>query len=314
MRATIKLLSLLIGTVLVLLALGLWPFHAPANEVSWTTYTPGLYFGDYGTVISAAPFGMATKGHDGCSVEIWLKPRHANDSGTLLAFYDPESPQHFNMLEYGHSLILRREDSSSPIVHKAAKFTIPNVFPNGRLIFLNVTAGPAGTAVYVNGLLAAKSSTFFISPKEFTGKLVVANSPVRNDSWTGLLRGLALFNTELSAAEVRHHYGAWVQNGRPDTNPGEEPIAVYRFREAGGRIAHSAVMPAIDLRVPEHYTVLRQVFLESPGKEFRRTHDYWLRVGKNVIGFVPLGFFCFAYLAARQIKRALYGQFSWERS
>jgi VanZ family protein len=283
----------------VTLALGLWPFHAPKNQVSWVK-PAGLYLGDYGTAVSSNQFPAARDGN-GCSLEIWLEPRRIDDSNTLLAFYNPENPRRLDLREYGHSLVLTINDEN---LETSIWFFVRNVFSKNRPTFLTITASMTGTAVYVDGLLAASSSKVLISQKEFSGTLVVANSPIRNDSWSGLLRGLAIYNSELKPVEVRRHHRSWTQSGQPKITPTEKSVALYLFNENRGYIAHSVVKPEIDLSIPQHYLVLHQAFLEPPWKEFRRTFNYFLRSAKNVIGFVPLGFFSFAYFVARQNKRA----------
>jgi hypothetical protein len=41
--------------LLGILVAGLWPFHAPKNEVSWLNHGSGLFFGKYGSIVSAGP-------------------------------------------------------------------------------------------------------------------------------------------------------------------------------------------------------------------------------------------------------------------
>src|SRR5580693_2189540 len=93
-RLTSQLL-LRIVCVLVLcgvLVAGLWPFHAPKNEVSWLRSGNGLLFGDHGSIVSADAFrANESKGEAPCSLEIWLQPVQVSYSGTILAFYSPGS-------------------------------------------------------------------------------------------------------------------------------------------------------------------------------------------------------------------------------
>ena len=60
-QATI--LKLLCAFVLCgILVAGLWPFHAPKNEVSWLSNRKGLLFGDYGSIVGAGPFRASEPG------------------------------------------------------------------------------------------------------------------------------------------------------------------------------------------------------------------------------------------------------------
>ena len=85
--------SVCIAILLVILTLGLWPFHAPRNAVSWLQDRNGLRFGDYGTVMSSGAFHQTASPNDAaCSIEIWMESARAFWGGTILAFYDPPDP------------------------------------------------------------------------------------------------------------------------------------------------------------------------------------------------------------------------------
>jgi hypothetical protein len=45
--------ALVLGVILVA---GLWPFHAPRNDVSWLGEGTGVLFGKHGSIVSASPF------------------------------------------------------------------------------------------------------------------------------------------------------------------------------------------------------------------------------------------------------------------
>src|ERR1700752_2922077 len=67
----------------LILALGLWPFHRPKNEVAWLRNESGLRFGGYGTILSSGKFQMArSQDKASCSLEIWLQPGLTSDSNT----------------------------------------------------------------------------------------------------------------------------------------------------------------------------------------------------------------------------------------
>src|SRR5579863_9910924 len=73
-----------------ILVAGLWPFHAPKNEVDWLRNGKnGILFGDYGSLLSAGAF-KANNSNEGACLEIWLEPNVIDDSGTILSFYAPE--------------------------------------------------------------------------------------------------------------------------------------------------------------------------------------------------------------------------------
>ena len=64
---------------------------------------------------------------------------------------------------------------------------------------------------------------------------------------------------------------------------------LYLFDEHQGRIVHNNAGAGADLQIPQKYSVLDQLFLETPWSEFRRTCGFWEAVVKNIVGFGPSG-------------------------
>lgn len=91
--------------------------------------------------------------------------------------------------------------------------------------------------------------------------------------------------------------------GQPALAANENCIALYLFDERSGRVVHNRVNSETDLHIPEKYAVLDQLLLEPFWKEFNSSWGYWTGALKNVVGFVPLGFFFYAYLSY-SIRRA----------
>ena len=88
-----------IAVLCIILTLGLSPFHAPNNDVTWLRERNGLRFGRYGTVIGSGVFDMPHS-HGGeltGSLEIWLLPVNVPDSSTFLAFSTPGDPFRFSL-------------------------------------------------------------------------------------------------------------------------------------------------------------------------------------------------------------------------
>jgi hypothetical protein len=169
-------------------------------------------------------------------------------------------------------------------------------------VFVTIASGPQRTAAWVNGSLVQSTSHF---PLRLTGSLIVANSPVRDDSWRGDLRGLAIYNSELTQGQIVSHYKTWTTMGRPQVTENDRTVALYLCDEGGGRIVHDGAGSGIDLSIPPHYMVLNEKLLEPFWKEFSWAPAYWTAVLVNVAGFVPLGFFFCAYFeSTRQMKQA----------
>jgi len=171
-------------------------------------------------------------------------------------------------------------------------------------MFITVTSGGGHTLVYIDGALASRAAHFPLSAKDFAGKLVVANSPLTHDSWAGLLRGLALYNQELTPAQVFHHYQTWTKMRRPDITENERAVALYLFDEGTGSVIRNHVPGGIDLFIPKRYMIVRQTLLEPFWKQFSPSWGYLKEGLINITGFIPLGLFFCAYLSSTgRIKR-----------
>jgi hypothetical protein len=302
-----KVLELVCAAVLIIILIaGLWPFHAPKNQVSWLGNSNGLHFGQYGVVLSSGASGFAgSKDSASCSVEIWVQPDHSDVGGTILAFYKPEDRIiAFSVHQSVDDLFLQRV-----IVYqrrpKKSKFYIGQVFRKNNPLFVTITSSAQSTLVYLNGILVRTAPPFGLSSEDLSSQLFVGNHPLVEDGWQGQLKGLAIYNRALTDNQVLQHYNAWRTNQNAEIKS-EGPTELYLFNEGSGSIVHNQMNSENDLRIPGHFFVLHAPFLERPWDEFQPSWSYWKNVLINIAGFVPLGFFFCAYLVSvRRLNRAV---------
>lgn len=280
-----------------ILIAGLWPFHSPLNEVTWLGDENGLRFGRHGTILSSGPFTLSgPQDQTSAALEMWIQPSAENER-TLLAFSTPEHPRQFLIRRYRSGIVLRSEFLDRPDQNRAVEIYVADVFQDRQPILLTVTSGSGRTAIYTNGALLNISSYFHFSAKHFNGRMVFGTSPVDSDAWPGLLRGLAFYTQDLTAAQVSRHFETWSTKGRPDLSQNEQVLALYLFDEHRGSIVHNRSGPGVDLFIPERYMIVYEKLLEPLWEEFRpATWSYWKNVLINIGGFIPLGFFFCAYL------------------
>lgn len=283
------------------LTLGLWPFHAPRNDVSWLGNENGLRFSGYGTLLSAEKFQIRdSEDQASSSLEIWVQPGLTSDSSTLLAFSTAENPLQFSLHQYRSGLILAREVQG--VEQRTAVIGIDKIFDQAKPIFITITSGPAKTVMYVDGSLSRAFPSFRLG-RDFTGQLVIGTSPVAVDGWLGKLKGLAIYDKELTTQEVARHFETWTKQGAPELGGNESLAALYLFNEHGGNVVHSAGRPDLNLCIPRRFSLLHQPLLKPFWKEYDFTWDYLKDSLMNVIGFIPLGvFFCAYWRSARPIK------------
>src|ERR1022692_2518070 len=160
-----------------ILVAGLWPFHAPKNEVSWLSNGNGLLFGDYGSIVSANAFKSPESKEDWpCSLEIWLQPAQVDYSGTILASYWPESRvAPFALRQSLGDLVLQHTNKGRFQHTMRTKMYVDDLFSHAKSVFVTISSSPAGTAVYADGFLVKQSAKFKFSSQDLTGKLTIGN-------------------------------------------------------------------------------------------------------------------------------------------
>lgn len=280
-----------------ILILGLWPFHSPRNQVYWLGNQNGIRFGRYGTLASFKAFD--TTSAPDASIEIWFQPRRIWDSGTFLAFYNSTTRRTLSFRQSQTDLLLQQQPPEDR--RHRTKVYADNIFQRSRSDFLTITGGPQGIQVYDNGVLATVSSRFRLSSADFSGRLVVGDSPGQPDSWSGQFFGLAIYERKLSANEVLVHYSTWTRTGRPSIGLEDHVRALYLFNEHNGAVVHDQTGRGVDLQIPTKYQVLDKIVLEPIWREFSMSRSYWSAALKNIIGFVPLGF-CFYALRSMSLS------------
>jgi hypothetical protein len=109
--------------------------------------------------------------------------------------------------------------------------------------------------------------------------------------------GLAIYDRELSGDEILRHYQSWTSGNQRDLEAGEKMVALYLFDEGSGNVIHNRADSSTDLLIPERFFVLNEPFLTPPWDEFHPGWGYWKDISVNVAGFVPVGFFFYAYFS-----------------
>ena len=289
------------GTLAMGLAVGisaacLWPFHAPKNDVSWLADHRGLRFGHFGTVMSSRPFELPESG-EGWSLELALQASKMTARKHFLTFYSPSSTDLLSLRQDTNAVVLSTQDKREESAPTDESIYIDKVFRPATSIFLSVTAGEHGTAVFVDGMLRGSSERLRLSRHALSGQLILGDAPLGTDSWSGQICGLAVYASELSPPEVSRHFAAWSREQFPALSAEEHPSAMYLFNEGGGSAIHDQIRPGVDLMIPERYTVAGKLFLEGPLHEYNPIWSYSRSIVINVLGFVPFGYVWYGYLS-----------------
>ncbi len=288
--------------LIVILTLGLWPFHIPANQVAWLKDRPGLQFGGTATAIGSATIRTPGPGPEsGGSIEIGLQPGLIWGRGTILAFYRPENSSQLllNQSLTGLEISIRHTAPD----RASARPYVGEIFRRTKPLFLTIASGTQGTKVYVDGVLV-RTLGGFLPAKEFAGRLIVGDAPGQPNSWRGRFFGLAIYHRELPPAQIVRDYENWTRTGLIDSAQEADMVAFYPMDERAGQIVHDRSEHGLNLFIPERYMVLDQIWLEPFWQEFSMSRSYWSAVVKNIVGFIPFGCCFYAWLAACHLKRA----------
>lgn len=301
---TLRVLGTACAAVLaIILTLGLWPFHAPRNNVKWLKQANGLLFKKYGTAFSL--FGIPpSQAPDSSSrtIEVWLRAEPWQ-SGSFLSFYNPETSLAVSMRESLTDFELIAYNPRSHQLNKA-HFYADDVFDRSERTFIAVTVGKAGIKIYVNGSMAAQGRSLSIE-RAFEGRLIAGDAPFHTDTWRGEIRGIAIYDAELPETRIVRHYQIWKDRRRPNKLDLDHISHLYLMDERGGNTIHDKVKPVIELVIPTHYTVIGKLSLEPIWNEFEFSANFARSALKNIIGFVPLGICCYLFVLICEWKRPI---------
>lgn len=288
----------------IILTAGLWPFHVPANEVHWLRDRDGLEFRRQGSAVSLGAIQARSLTNAAATLEIWLEPGHTEARGTILAFDDSAHPgEPLSLHQVRDALVIRRNNVDPQGIPRTAFFIVDGVLRQNTPVFVTVCLDSQGTSAYVNGAFA-KESPLSRTWNDLTGRVVLANSPFSNDSWSGTIRGLAIHQRELTASEIAAHYASWTAKEKGIVSAEKSADALYLFDERGGAVVHNRLDPAdlTALAIPAHYFILHPPFLRSPWRRYHTNWRYWQDVAVNIAGFVPFGLCVCVYLSLTRVR------------
>lgn len=274
----------------------LYPFQFhPHNDVEWLK--GGLRFGQHGIVLSDAPLMTdAAGGNSSCSIEILLKPGSLVGSNRFLVFSNPRHSEQIKLTQYRDGIILWYASGQGQNRH-AAKRDVVHFFNSWELMLLTLTSGAKGTSVYSNGRLLERFPGYTLSREAMSGTFVFGTDNSHIDTWSGQLRGLALYARELSPTEVSRNYQAWLLNPTEACDPGKDTKALFTFEEGQGTVVRNLCTDGGNLTIPLFFLLPSKPFLTAPWHEFTPNWDYLADLLRNIIGFVPFGFALCAYLS-----------------
>lgn len=285
------------ATLALILYFGLDPkgFHL-SNQVTWISDRDGIRFGQYG--ISYADnvfesFGRGEQGPAGLSLELVVRPDRIDDNRFkfIMVFHAGDDSSQLLVGQWRSSIIVMNGDDYDGS-RRIKKLGVKNALTVDQARLVTITSGKEGTRMYLDGQVAAAAKDLVLRmPVEREGAvLVVGNSLYGRHFWSGGIYGLAVYETALSATEVKSHFGKWSGERRFSFARQRSPRALYLFDEKKGRRARDRAGGAHDLEIPQRFKVLNREMLEASWRRIRLNSAFVQDVFLNIAGFIPLGF------------------------
>jgi hypothetical protein len=301
----------LLGTIclailLIILVAGLWPFNfSPQNKVEWLQDRNGVHFYGQGLIISSDFWNKDQESlfaDKSISLELWLRPlMETMNSPFFLTLYDGKTPDLVFAGQWKSHLIIRSR-TDNPTARKPGKvyqeMGLDNALLKDQDVFVTITSGREGTAIYMNGRLAKSYPRHRLLDgyKQEPIRLILGNSSAGEQYWTGHLLGLAIYNRALASDQVSRHYNFWMQKYSSLIRGSEGLIGLYLFNERRGRTVHNSISSSNTLTIPSIFKPIRRTILSLPDRDFLGSWSFVQDVTINIVGFIQFGFFLAAFL------------------
>ena len=150
----------------------------------------------------------------------------------------------------------------------------------------------------------SESRHFTPSSTEISGRLLIGNSPIFSDGWSGVLRGVAVYDTALDSEQIARHYATWTSRQAPALTSDDSCIALYLFNEHAGRVVHNRVRSENDLYIPPNSRCSGRPCWTPCGGHLSGPADSGKMHSSMSAGFIPFGCFFCAYFSARRTTLA----------
>jgi VanZ family protein len=214
--------------------------------------------------------------------------------------YNGELPESLLVGQWKSALLLRTPTHDLQARRKFRETGVEGALQRNRQRFIAITSGPQGTLFYVDGELADSNPKVFVRPEDLRGRLVIGDSPRGGSGWNGKLFGLAAFNRPLDAPDILRHFQLWTGRRGGELATEDGVAALYLFEMAAERTIPDQSPSRNPLLIPASYYDVHKTVLSPP---WALESLHWDDITINILGFIPFGFFCFAYRAMLQPGR-----------
>lgn len=275
----------------------------PVNCVQWSDPGPGLSFKPYSMVHGRGQFPPESyQPNSGLTLELAIEPRFTGESHfkSIMQIYSGKDDDQLMVGQWrSHLIVMNGKDYSHQ--RRKPRISLSMDESSGKPCFLTVVSSHSGTAIYVDGQLTKQDKTLLLKYPQGSERtrMVFGNSIYGNQPWTGIVKGLALYDRALDETLVKTHHGRWLD--KPDFNAfkTDNPSLLYALDEGKGTTLHNGLSSEFDLALPNLVSVLKKDVLSWPRMENFANPILIKDAIVNLIGFMPLGFFLAAIFSCR---------------
>ncbi len=292
-------------TILIAIAIilvGVWPLSFfSKNKVKFLKETSGIEFFGRGIAYSSDINGkqeLSVFRFGEVTVEVWLEPKKINNTqiAHIFSMINDKGIEGFTIAQWkSHLLVIRDQNKNPKMQNVRTKLGFRDTLPAGKKRFITVSSNSKGALVSLEGKKRKfiRNFTLVDENRKLSTQLLLGNNLTGKNPWTGNILGLAVYNRAFGKEETFQNYQTWLKSGAPSVSLRDSLVALFLFDEHSGTVVENRAPRDRILLIPERFTIIQKKILVP----FPQTLHLNLKdVALNILGFIPIGLFFFAYL------------------
>lgn len=266
-----------------------------SNHVNRLPGGPGIHFGKYGLAYANLDndlFSGELGSRKSFSLQLAIMPASPDGDGFnfITAIHNGRDNEQLLVGQWHSSVIVMNGDDYA---HRqnTKRLTAKIVHDTLQPVVITVTSSAHGSSLYINGKAVQSDPEFtLLFPEGNQNKLTFGNSVYLNATWQGEIHGYALYDFELSPAQIKSHFESWSQEKRYTLPNDDHPALLYQFAKKKGGSAADLATGRYPLIIPQSSHLLQKIFFQTSLARPELNASLFLDIVINLLGFIPMGF------------------------